>query len=334
MSPHSVLRKALVLPGLRSSLLLILAGVLLLLLVVGATVGVRPEIWAGGPELVLLAALASLGTSAAALVPVVAAGVAFVTARGLHSGWEALGLGRLRLWAALWPVWTLLLVLSLLLSFVAEPAGWRLVHRVKGTPLAASASWHRLAEGQALTLADGGWARRQGEGGFDLRTADGSVALRASSLMPRHGEGVWELTGVALELSSKQGDGSWTMESLRVLMDGEAAERYHAPPSSPWARSMGELWSSRRDDPRSARVWGRRWIQVLGVPLLALAVWLLVLAPAPRARRPELAVGASIGLILSFFVLIRIGESLPSPLLGALLPLVSLGLVVLLRLQR
>ena len=317
------LSKALFLPGLRSAVLFFVGGLGLLVLVSLASVGGRPEVWVAGPGMVGLAVMASLGTSAAVLAPLVAAGVAFVVARRLRSGWESLGMGGMQLFAALWPIWVALSLLGALLTFAAEPPAWRLIHQVRGAPLTARMAWADLRGGTVVTLPDGGWIR-QGDGGtLRLRSSDGGVRLDATRMRPVPADSAWELESVDAVLGSgTSADGVWTMDRLNLALSPEQSSRYRDPPSSPWAQSPGALWAQRGSNVRAARVWHRRLAQVAAVPSLALLVWVLSFGPVRRSRWHLWAGPSALLGVLGFFGVTSLCASLGPPLVSAWCPVV------------
>jgi hypothetical protein len=300
--------------------LLLLAGAALLVLVVGTGLAVRPELWRAGPDFLARALAVGLGTGAATLFPALVAGLAFSLGRSLSPGWELLGLGRLRLWGSLWPLWALCLALGIGLSFVVEPASWARVGEVRGTPLAAKVSWERLQAGEVLTLRDGGWLRLRAEGGLEVRSAEGDMELEATAFRPRPDATAWDLDDVELGLEGVA-RGQWKIGRMSLSMRSASRERYLAPATSPWALSMTELSTARRDSPRAARVWFRRWLQVLAIPVLSLALWLIAVPGAPR-RTPLLGPAVlGMGTVLSFFLVLRLAEQTPFPSAVVLLPL-------------
>ncbi|MEE2828100.1 MAG: LptF/LptG family permease [Myxococcota bacterium] len=318
---RSLVCKSLLLPGFRSAVALLGAGVLLLSLLVVATVGIRPELWAAGPETLGLAFASGLGTILAAIVPLVAAGVGFSLARQQGSGWQLMGMSRAGLWVHLWPVWLSLLVLALALSFLVEPVSWRIVHQVRDAPLAARSSWARVVSGEVMTLPGGGWARHAPDGSLELKTADGTWEGRAASVQPMAGLGEWKLGGVELqEVTEARGKRRWKFSSLKLRMEPERAARYHATPTSPWALRADELWSERRTSDRAQHIWHRRLAQAVAVPALALLAWFLAWPGSPRSWSHRFAAPATVLALLCFFGLTRLGDTLPVPVLGAWLP--------------
>jgi hypothetical protein len=338
VSPRAALRKSLFLPGLRSLALLLSGGLGLLVVVVGGGLAVRPELWMAGPDFVARAIATGVGTGAGTLFPAVGAGLGFTLASGLSGGWAALGMGPVRLWARLAPLWTICVGLGVVLSFVVEPVSWSAVGGVRGVPLAAKVSWERLTAGEVLTTSDGGWVRHEATDGLELRSGDGEMHLRASKARPESATTSWQLEDVTLNRAGGA-PGRWTFGLLSLSMEEEAHHRYHAPATSPWALSFGQLAAARARSDRAARVWFRRWLQVVSVPILALAMWLLAL---PQGRRAQAATGPrrlaaavlgppalGLGTVLSFFLLLRIAEQLSFPAAVLVLPVLPpLGLIV------
>ncbi len=337
VSPRAALRKSLFLPGVRLLALLLLGSGGLLVVVVGGGLAVRPELWMAGPDFVVRAIATGLGTGAGTLFPAVVAGLGFSLASGLSGAWASLGLGPVRLWVRLAPLWAVCLVLGVVLSFVVEPASWSAVGHVRGVPLAAKVSWERLAAGEVLTTPDGGWLRHEAGSGLELRSGDGEVHLRASAAKPESATTTWELEDVTLNMGGGS-PGRWTFGRLSLSMEEGAHQRYHARATSPWALSLGQLAVARARSDRAARVWFRRWLQVLAIPILALALWLVGL---PRGRRTGTVTGLrrvaaaalspsvlGLGTVLSFFLLLRIAEQLSSPVMVVVLPVLPpLGVI-------
>jgi len=329
LSPNAALHKSLFVPGLRSLALLLLAGAALLVLVVGSGLAVRPELWRAGPDFLAGAIAIGLGMGAATLLPAGVAGLAFSLSSSLSTGWSGLGLGPFRLWFRLWPLWVICTVLAILLSFVVEPASWSGVGAVRGVPLAAKVSWERLQAGEVLTTQDGGWLRRGEGGGLELRSVTGDFHLEAGGFEPRPEATRWDLSQVTLRLEGASG-GEWTLGRMSLSMRTPNQQRYLAPASSPWAFSIMRLAAERGGSDRAARVWFRRWLQVLAIPVLSLALWLIALPGAPRRALPLGSTVLGLGTVLSFFLLLRIAEQLPFPFAVLWLPLLP-ALVVIYR---
>jgi len=343
VSPRAALRQSLFLPGLRLLALLLLGGAGLLIVVVGGGLAVRPELWMAGPDFVVRAVAIGVGTGAGTLFPAVVAGLGFSLASGLSGAWAALGLGPVQLWARLTPLWVVCLAVGLVLSFLVEPASWSAVGHVRGVPLAAKVSWERLAAGEVLTTSDGGWLRHDAGRGLELHSADGEVLLRARAATPASATTTWSLEDVTLEIDGGT-PGRWTFGRLSLSMKEGAHQRYHARAASPWALSLGQLAAARAHSDRAARVWFRRWLQVLAIPILALALWLVGL---PRGRRAGTATGLrrvttaalsppvlALGTVLGFFLLLRLAEQLPSPVAVVVLPVLPPLLLIARRLRR
>jgi len=322
---------------------LLLAAGALLVLVVGSGLAVRPALWRAGPDFLARAIAIGLGTGAATLLPAAVAGLAYKLAAGLSGGWATLGIGPVRLWVRLAPLWVFCTVLAVVLSFVIEPLSWAGVGDVRGVPLAARVSWERLEAGEVLTLGDGGWLRRQSDGSLELRARSGVVRLRAGRFTPQSATTSWELEDVTLEIRD-EGEGVWTLGRMSLSMQESDRRRYLAAPTSPWALSMTELATVRGGSDRAARVWFRRWLQVLSIPLLSLAIWLLALPRAPR-RSPALQGGPlvtavlspaflGIAAVLSFFLLLRVAEQFPAPVAVLVLPLLPPMALIAWRLKR
>jgi hypothetical protein len=314
----------------RSLALLLLAAGALLVLVVGSGLAVRPSLWRAGPDFLARAIAIGLGTGAATLLPAAVAGLAYKLAAGLSGGWATLGIGPVRLWARLAPLWVFCTVLGLVLSFVVEPLSWAGVGDVRGVPLAARVSWERLEAGGVLTLGDGGWLRRHSDGALELRARSGQVRLTAGRFTPQSATTSWDLENVTLEIRD-EGAGVWALGRMSLSMQESDQRRYLAAPTSPWALPMNELAAVRGGSDRAARVWFRRWLQVLSIPLLSLALWLLALPRAPRrtptVQRVPLVTAVlspaflGIAAVLSFFFFLRFAEQVPAPLAVLVLPL-------------
>jgi len=290
-----------------------------------------------GPDFVVRAIAIGVGTGAGTLFPAVAAGLSFSLASGLSGAWSTLGLGPFQLWTRLAPLWAVCVALGVVFSFVVEPASWSAVGDVRGVPLAAKVSWERLAAGEVLTTADGGWLRQEAGRGLELRSGDSEVHLRAQAAIPKSTTTTWALEDVTLKMDTGR-PGEWTFGLLSLSMEEGAHQRYHARPTSPWALSVSELAAARALSDRAARVWFRRWLQVLAIPILSLALWLIAFPGGRRLGGPPgpgrlitAALGpptVGLGTVLSFFLLLRIAEQLSFPVAVIVLPvLVPLGLI-------
>ena len=281
---------------------MIALGVGLLLLSSTAASAAFPRIHVAGPGLVATALLAVLGTGVGPLLPLAALASGFAVARTASTRGEAaaaaaLGLSPLRTWAALLPLWALLTALCLAVGFGAEPAAWRAIDRVRGAPLAAAVAWAGLSQGEVRVLGDGG-ALVLERGLLRFTTGDGRWHGSAGGLSPQLNETSWRAVDLRL---TEEGAGTWRVATLEARLVDERAERWLAPPSSPWSLSWSDLRRRARQGGRASLVLHRRLALAASVPLLALLGWLLGWAPggsrqsARRWRAPAVA-AVAVGL--------------------------------------
>ena len=325
--PAQSLRKSLLVPGLRSLGWLLLAAMGILVLVLAAGIAVRPDLWRAGPRFLGKAIGIGLGTGAGTLIPVVAGGLAFSLGRRISPGWELLGLGRLRMWLGLWPLWALCILLGAGMTLVAEPASWARVGEVRGVPLAAKVAWERLDAGAVLTTGDGGWLRRAAGGGLEFRSGEGALEFRTATVEPEATTSSWGLSGFEASLDGPYA-GQWSADKLTVSLRPAARQRYQASSSSPWARSMPELAHLRSESDRAARVWFRRWLQLSSIPMLSLGLWCVALPRSPRRRRFLPPSVLALSILFFFFLFLRLAEDFFPPSFVLLLPLALLAWLI------
>ena len=288
--------------------------------VVGTSLALRPEVWRAGWAFLLLAVGIGFGTSAGTLIPIVTGGVAFNIGRRLSQGWELLGVSRFELWLRLWPIWALCLSLAAVSTFVAEPAAWSRVVEVRGVPVAAKVSWERLQAGETLSTGDGGWLRRPVDGGLKVRSIDLPMTLGAGTFEPLDGGRGWQIEN--LEVEGTEGmKGQWKIGRMTLGMRPGVLDRYHASSTSPWAMPLGDLREARATSPRAGRVWYRRWLQLVSVPLLAWTMWSVATLPVRRRQLRMGRASLAVGTILTFFGSLRLAELLSYPVAVFLLPL-------------
>lgn len=275
----------------------------LLLLAAVASTAALPGVGAAGMRVVLAAVLASLGTGAGPLLPLAALGGAFglawtLSGRGECTAAQALGLGPIRLLATQAPVLATAAAACLGLGLLGEPAAWREVHRLRGSPLAAATAWAGLDRGDVRVIGGGG-AIVVRDGGLRFGLAGHGISGQAESVEPLPGTASWRLAGFRLDLP---GSGTWEAGAVVIQPDREKLERWLAPPQGPRTLGPLRLLRAARSDQRAAMVWHRRLAQAAAVPLLALAGWLMGWAPPGRRRgaaawRGAAAVGLALGLL-------------------------------------
>jgi hypothetical protein len=270
----------------------------------------RPELWSAGVARVLAGVLAATGTGASACVTLAALLGPLVAARRLVDGGEAaaleaLGWGRAALVRAWIPVAVAAALVAAAAGLGVEPAAWRAVHGLKGSPAAAAAAWARLEGGEVAVLPDGG-----------------AVVVRDGALRFRGGDGAWSGVGAAIRpapagwdfgpTDAIAADGSrWRADALRLRLDGPAAARWQAAPSSPWAASWGALLA-RSDEPRARRVLHRRVALVAAV----LPLGLLGLCLGWSRRRRDLLGVAVVPLLVFLAARLADASGLPPVLAG------------------
>jgi hypothetical protein len=313
VNPTQALRKSLLIPGLRSFLLLLLASGGLLLFVVATSLALRPEAWRAGRGFLLLAVGVGFATSAGTIVPIVTGGVAFSIGRRLSQGWELLGVSRFDLWLRLWPIWLLCLCLAASSTFIAEPAAWSRVVEVRGVPVAAKVAWERLNAGETISTVDGGWLRMSEDAGLTVRSLALPMTLRSRALEPLPGGEGWQIEGVELE-GAEALRGQWKIGTMTLSMRSGVFERYRASSTSPWAMSLGQLRAARLTSPRADRVWYRRWLQLVSVPLFAWTMWSVGTRPVRRRRLRLGRASLAVATVLLFFGSLRLAELLSQPI--------------------
>ncbi len=293
---------------LRSTLLVLFVGLGALAVVALGGAAARPELWSAGLGQVARAVAAGVGTGAAASVALAARlgpAIALRTRTSERRGLAALGWGRgavVRAWA---PVAGAVLALSLVAGLVVEPAAWRAVHGVKGSPAVAAAGWSSLKSGTVRTLADGGAVVLEGDR-LRFTTGRGEWTGRAES--PRPASDTWSFSAVEVR-SAEQG--TWTMDRAALkLVDPEA---WTAPPSSPWAASLSGL-RGRTDEPRARRVLHRRLALIVAV----LPLGLVGIGVGWSRRRRALVFGAL--LPAAVFLVARWSDGALPPVLAGWSP--------------
>ncbi len=310
------------------------------------SVGSRPELWTVGPRLLTGSAVASLGTASSALALGLSLYLAFlVSARlassGEASAWAQLGRGRWATFVSLAPWWLLLVTLAALAAFVAEPAGWLAVHRVRGSPLRSAVAWAELEQGRALVLRDGSALLRDPDTGLLVGVEpDGAWTVRAEGFAP-HPEGAgWMLSGVRLSTAT----GNWTASELAVQREGQRADGSWPEPKTPRAAGTRELLRRISGDggrtavqgverDRSLLVLHRRLATPGLTLLLAWLGWCLGWTPAGRRTGRWVQSASIVGLGCLWFLLERgldratAEGMLPGPVAGWL-PVLCFGCLV------
>ncbi len=280
----------------------------------------RPELWAAGPGQVLIAVAAAAGTGASACVALTALlGPLFTTRRlvagGEATALEALGWGRRDLAIAWLPLGLLAVVAAVGAGLVVEPAAWRVVHSVKGSPAMTAASWARLQAGEVAVLPDGGGLVSRG-GALRFSTGDGAWTGELSNPRPDGRSWVFD----AARARSSQGE-EWSVDRLSLRPADDVAERWAGPPRSPWAASWTAL-RRRSDEPRAVRVLHRRLALVVAVVPLGL----LGLCLGWSRRRGALLVAG--GAPFAVFLAARLADTsnLPPTFAGWAPAVVAVGL--------
>jgi predicted membrane protein len=318
--------------GLRWAAGVIGLGIGLLLLASVASSAAFPRIHVAGDRLVITALLAALGTGAGPLLPLAALAAGFAVARtasrrGEAAAAETLGLGRLRMWAALLPLWALLALLCLGVGFGAEPVAWRAIHQVRGAPLAAAVAWAGLSQGEVRVLGNGGALVLQ-QGQLRFTTGDGLWHGRAGSFSPVPDQATWEAVDVQLV---QEGGGRWQVDALEARLSDDRRERWLAPPTSPWSLGWRDLWRRSGHSERASLVAHRRLALGTSVPLLALLGWLIGWTPGSRRSARWWRSPAVAAVAVALFTLTRAADHAVASgqLSGALagwLPAIAAGL--------
>ncbi len=291
---------------------------------VGSTIAV-PRLHAAGPSVTAAALGAAIGTGLTAVLPLAALAAAFAaaaawSARGGAAGAASLGIGPLRQFAGLAPLWAVCATIVLVCAFALEPAAWTSLHRVRGGPLAAAVGWASLSAGEVRALADGGAAVLDADG-LRATTGDRAWDLSAEGASPSRSGASWDLTGVTLTAA----DQTWTAASAEVRLKEDRRARWLAPPTSPWTLGLGPLLEARATSARASLVLHRRLALAAALPLLAAVGWLLAWGEAPRRRRgPGLAAAGA--LAVAVFVVARtadqaVADGLVGGAVGGWLPL-------------
>ena len=240
----------------------------------------RPEAWAAGPRFVLASVAVGAGTAASAVPLGAALLVGWLLARDDRRSGEAdarasLGLGGGAVRAALLPTTALLTVLAGVALLRIEPASWRAVHALRGSPAVTAVALGRLERGEVV----GARGAALAPVGDALAFTSGEQNGRVTGLAP---DGVgWGFAGASLEGPG----GSWQIGAgtLRPV----AAP---APPASPLAQSTTRLLGA--SDGRARRVLHRRLALLLAAPLLLALGWGL----GGRAGRSASLAPALLGL--------------------------------------
>jgi len=286
---------------------LAVGGLVLLAAALGSAASV-PRLHAAGGGAVALAVGAAIGTGATAVVPLATLVAAFAagsqwSSRGGAAGAASLGIGPLRQFLGLAPLWAAGTLLVLVCAFAIEPAAWTGLHRVRGGPLTAAVGWASLQAGEVRTLGAGGAAVMR-DGGLRATTATRAWDLEATAARPDPRGTSWHLDGVTLAAD----DGEvWTVDAVEVRLKEDRRARWLAPPSSPWTMGPRRLWGARSSSPKASLVLHRRLALASSVPLVAMAGWLLAWGEAPKRRRLPGLVAIS-GLALALFAVARTAD--------------------------
>jgi hypothetical protein len=302
--PARSLATSLLLTGLRWALAVLALGTALLLLAAVASTAAFPRIHAAGPDVLLTALLAALGTGAAPLLPLAGLGAGFAVARsagrrGEAAAAAALGWGPWRIQRSLAPLWIGLALVCFGLGTWAEPAAWRAIHYVRGAPLASAVAWAGLQAGEVRPLSDGG-ALVLRDGAIAFTTGDRSWRGTAGLPEPLPDQGGWRIDGLEVVALDELGrEARWQVSALTLELEPGRRDRWLAPPTSPWTLGWGALRA--RDGRRAAMVLHRRIALAACVPLMALLGWLIGWAPggarqATAAWRVPAVAGCAIAL--------------------------------------
>ena len=164
---------------------------------------------------------------------------------------------------------------------------------------------------------------------LNFESGDGQVRGSAESFEPRAEDVRWDLNDLRLELAGPS-PGVWSIDRLTLELDEDHAVRYRQPTRSPWAAGPMELLERQSEEPRAAKVLGRRILQTLGLlPLVGLFWWL----GWPRGKRAGGSLRQADGLVaalITYFVTLRLAEEAGGVLAISIGPLVAVGLIVLL----
>jgi len=327
--PRSPIRKALFLPGLRLSGLVLGGGLILLCGFVFVGLGLRPELWIAGPEVLSRAFLAGVGTSLPVVFPLLCAGIFYFLARELSGGWQLLGYSSAGLWFRLWPITLTLFGIGLVLTLWLEPTAWSQVDGVWGVPLSARVAWQDLKAGHVRVGPEGSWPLLEGA---ELSFESGDSLLRgeASRVTPNSAETSWDFRGLEVERTAKEPE-VWSFDRLSLGLNEARAISYRAESISPWTAPLTALMEGRSQSPRTRTILGRRLLQLLALPVLSFAFWSIGLSLGSRAGELLSARPAALLALLGYLVLLRFSEGLDSVAVIVAAPLCGVTAVALLR---